>query len=94
MPSHTPSEDRSAEVQKAAHMGRAAERADRIAALKLLLAEDDKPTVLASLREQGYRFEEGFEQKELPETREAMQQAIAQMEGYDDAVPGLSKAIQ
>lgn len=93
MPSPTPDRSPEAETNRVAHMGRVVERGERIAALKLLLVADDKATVLASLKEQGYRFGEGFDKKELPQIREAMQQAIAQMEGYDDAVPGLATAI-
>lgn len=94
MPSPTPSESRSAEVKQAAHMGRVAERADRIAALKKLLTETDKATVLAALADQGYHFEDGFDQKELPAIQDAMREAIAQMEELNGEVAGLATAIK
>ena len=93
MSSPTPSESRSAEVKQAAHMGRVAERADRIATLKTLLTETDKATVLAALADQGYRFEEGFDQKDLPAIQDAMREAIAQMEDLNGEVAGLATAI-
>ena len=94
MTQRTPSEDRSAEVKQAAHMGRVAERADRIATLKTLLTETDKATVLAALAEQGYRFEDGFDQKELPAIQDAMREVIGQMEEMNGEVAGLSTAIK
>lgn len=95
MNSHTPSESRSAEIKQAAHMGRVANRADRITALKTMLKETDKATVLAALAEQGYRFEDGFDQKELPAIQDAMRGAIAQMEEMNGGeVAGLSTAIK
>lgn len=90
----TPHEDRSAEVQKVAHMGRFAERTDRIATLNVLLVETDKGKVLTALQEQGYRFGEGFDKKELPEIQDAMREVIAQMEAMNAEVPGLATAIQ
>ena len=63
-------------------------RTDRIGALKTLLSESDKGTVLAALGEQGYRFEEGFDQKDLSAIQDAVREAIAQMEEMNGEVAG------
>ena len=90
MKTHTPSEFREAEVKLAAHMGRVAERADLIVTLTQLLEEYDRSTVLIALVGKGFRFEEGFDAKELSEIKDAMREAIARMEASNNEVLGLN----
>ncbi|MBT6068319.1 hypothetical protein HOG48_01045 [Candidatus Peregrinibacteria bacterium] len=92
MTSQTPSEGLEAEVNQAAHMGRVVERAGHINTLQQLLGEEDKAAVLTALEEKGFRFEEGFEAKELPAIQEAIREAITTMQA--DQPAGLATAIE
>lgn len=90
---HSPSEQQ-ADVNKAAHLGRIAERTDRIQQLQNLLSEENKGTVLAALRESGYCFEDGFESKDLEGVRAAIQEVIGQMIAWNNENPGLLEAVR
>lgn len=94
MTQRTPSEEAQVRANEAAYYGRVADRADRITALKALLAETDKATVLAALKEGGYLKDNSLDGEELPVIKEQIQGSlIAPMEEENNKVAGLSTAI-
>lgn len=95
MEAYSPSEEQSAAVNKAAHLGRVAERIDRISHLKSLLQEKDAATIVAALRQGGYSVEgDGFEEKSLEEVKAAIAEGVGQMEAWNNEVAGLSNAVK
>lgn len=95
MEAYTPSEQQSAEVSRTAHLGRIAERIDRIATLKSLLSEEDATTVVAALRQGGYSVEgDGFDENSLEDLRTAITGGVEQMEAWNNEVAGLAKAVK
>ncbi|MFA4815033.1 MAG: DUF4256 domain-containing protein [Candidatus Gracilibacteria bacterium] len=94
MVSHTPSEARQTEVNRDAHLGRIAWRAERIPVLQGLLTETDKGNVLAALRETGLGLPEGFEDKDLPAMQETIRETITELQAMNDENPGLTTAVE
>ncbi len=98
MKSYNPSEAHWAEVRRAAHMGRVANRAAAIPLLENLLVRHGKKEVLRGLREiriggDPLAFEDDFKKKTLQEIREAIRSVIHDLVEMNAEVPGLSTAI-
>lgn len=84
-------------ANKDAHYGRIADRNERIAVLRKLLAADDKSLVLRELEEGGYIKDENREamsQKSIEEVRADIMRVIEQMQIYNNEVPGLARAVK
>ena len=95
MEAYSPSEHQSAEIKKVAHLGRVAERIDRIENLQVLLQEEDVLSVVAALRQGGYSVAgDGFEAKSLGEVRAAITEGVEQMEAWNNEVAGLAEAVK